>query len=120
MTPTLHWQTQRQKKICENGGFYEIPDSVVFLCSHPVFQVVIVLLYTHAHAYAHTLHGIMHNVIVVCFSPDTSQATATVQVTVGDINDNSPSFVQTFYTAEVEENSRGGVFVVSYMQQLII
>lgn len=91
-----------------------MPDSVVFLCSRLVFQVAIVLLYTHA------LHSIMHNVIVVCFSLDTYQATATVQVTVGDINDNSPSFTQNFYAAEVEENSRGGVLVVSYMQQLTI
>ena len=77
-------------------------------------------LHTCTCTHTHTLHNIMHNVIIVCFSLDTSQATATVQVTVGDVNDNSPSFTQAFYAAEVEENSRGGVFVVSFTQQLII
>lgn len=69
----------------------------------------------HTHARTHTLLTctlctISRSYVSLC----TSQATATVQVTVQDVNDNAPVFPQDSYNATVLENSRGGVFVVSF------
>lgn len=40
------------------------------------------------------------------------QGTAVVQVTIGDINDNSPQFNAPYYTASVRENSPAGTTIV--------